>query len=386
MKPKINGVACNLLYFILFIASFAVYVSAQDFRTVRDGIEYAEIMRGTKEEPVHINLLRLDLTKVRLDAVHALDSAIGLEKTSSIAKRHGAFAAINAGFFRLDRSIFAGDATGVLKIDGKVLSESHAGRIALLIQNSPMKTEVSFNHLNVRGTVLIGRQNLELSGINRQRAENELVIFTPEFHRSTLTEPNGLEIVVRGGKIVQILDGKGSNLIPADGFILSANGKKREELLRLAKNGLNVNFQFAHIDFGEGLSTHPIRQLAPFTASEDIVGGVPELIRNGKIEIPWQREKAGKSFVEMRHPRTAVARLKDGKFLMVTVDGRQPDHSVGMNLQELAAFLLEMGATDAMNLDGGGSTTMFLGDKVVNKPSDKEGERSVGDAILVFPR
>ncbi len=89
--------------------------------------------------------------------------------------------------------------------------------------------------------------------------------------------------------------------------------------------------------------------------------------------------------METKHPRTAVAKLKDGKFLMVTVDGRS-ESSGGMSLQQLAEFLLEQGATDAMNLDGGGSTTMFLNGKVVNHPSDKEGERSVGDAILVFPR
>jgi exopolysaccharide biosynthesis protein len=70
----------------------------------------------------------------------------------------------------------------------------------------------------------------------------------------------------------------------------------------------------------------------------------------------------------------------------VTIDGRQPQHSVGINLNELAELLLELGATDAMNLDGGGSTTMFVNGKVVNKPSDKEGERNVSDAILVFPR
>lgn len=72
--------------------------------------------------------------------------------------------------------------------------------------------------------------------------------------------------------------------------------------------------------------------------------------------------------------------------MLVTVDGRQAGYSVGMSLNELAAFLLELGAADAVNLDGGGSTTMFLDGKVVNKPSDKEGERSVSDAILVFPR
>ena len=71
---------------------------------------------------------------------------------------------------------------------------------------------------------------------------------------------------------------------------------------------------------------------------------------------------------------------------MVTVDGRQPGVSVGMNLQELAEYLLSLGATDAMNLDGGGSTTMFLDGRVVNTPSDKEGERKIGDAILVTLR
>src|SRR5688572_4454673 len=118
----------------------------------------------------------------------------------------------------------------------------------------------------------------------------------------------------------------------------------------------------------------------------DLIAGVPQLIKNGKIDITWEQEKASKTFVETRHPRTAVAKLKDGKFLMVTVDGRQPGGSVGMSLYELADYLLSIGAVDAMNLDGGGSTTMVLDGKVVNTPSDKEGERKVGDAILVTLR
>ena len=120
-----------------------------------------------------------------------------------------------------------------------------------------------------------------------------------------------------------------------------------------------------------------------FFKTEDITNGVPQLIKDGKIEITWEQEKASKSFYETRHPRTAVAKLKDGKFLMITVDGRS-EASGGIGLEDLAKLLLELGATDAMNLDGGGSTTMFLDGKVVNKPSDKDGERRVSDAILVF--
>lgn len=131
------------------------------------------------------------------------------------------------------------------------------------------------------------------------------------------------------------------------------------------------------IDFGKGMA---------WNSFEDVTNGVSRLIRTGKIDITWEQEKASRSFAETRHPRTAVAKLKGRKFLMMTVDGRQPGVSVGMSLQELAEYLISLGAVDAMNLDGGGSTTMFLDSKVVNTPSDKEGERKVGDAILVTLR
>jgi exopolysaccharide biosynthesis protein len=68
------------------------------------------------------------------------------------------------------------------------------------------------------------------------------------------------------------------------------------------------------------------------------------------------------------------------------VDGRQPGVSTGMSLEMLAELLLEFGAVEAMNLDGGGSTTMVIHNKVVNRPSDQTGERPVSDAILIFPK
>lgn len=376
------------VYLSLIILAFSV--NAQDFRVLQDGIEYAEVERKTDEMPVKINLLRLDLTKVRLDVVHALDAAIGLEKTSSMATRHGAFAAINAGFFRLDTSIFAGDAAGVLVIDNYLLSESVNNRIALFIDNfEPDQTIVKFAHININEIIRIKNKEFRFSGINRERKENELIKYTPYFHRTTLTDANGLEIVVRKGKISEINAGKGNSIIPQDGFVISASGKMRDEILPFLKVGRKIK-EFTVTPFEASKEGFPNdesnRTTKAFSRSEDITNGVPQLVKDGKIEITWEQEKSSKAFVETRHPRTAVAKLKDGKFLMMTVDGRQPGFSVGMNLNELAAFLLELGAVDAMNLDGGGSTTMFLGGKVVNRPSDKEGERRVGDAILVFPR
>ncbi|MBX7170256.1 MAG: phosphodiester glycosidase family protein [Pyrinomonadaceae bacterium] len=374
---------------IIFLLLLSFSALAQNFQQIADGIEYAEVVRGTEKEPIRANLLRLDLTKVRLDVVHALDAAIGLEKTSSIATRHGAIAAINAGFFRLDKSLFAGDDVGILKIDGDDLSEATNNRIAIFINNTSSKTEVEIEHFTSENFIEIKKEKIKISGINRERKADEIIVFTPFFHRTTLTDSNGTEIIVKKGKITQVLDGKGSSEIPSDGFVISASGKKREEILKTVKIGLKVR-KFGAMGVpmtrNNGVLSIPTKDIFVISAlSEDIVAGVPQLIKNGKIEITWEQEKTNKSFVETKHPRTAVAKLKDGKFLMVTVDGRS-ESSGGMSLQQLAEFLLEQGATDAMNLDGGGSTTMFLDGKVVNHPSDKEGERSVGDAILVFPR
>lgn len=361
-------------YIYLWVIFLCLSISAQDFKVIQEGIEYAEMSREIDKVPVKINLLRLDLTKVRLDVAHALDTAIGLEKTSSIASRYGAIAAINAGFFRIDRSIYEGDDVSTLMVDGKLLSENSNNRIALFIENGKSATTADIGRFSPSLKLSARKLSLPVSGINRERKTDELIIFTPEFHLTTLTNPDGVEITVANGKITQILQGKGSSRIPADGFVVSASGKSRE-----AVKSLKIGDKLAVESDPSSSENIGMKNV------EDIISGVPQLIKDGKIDITWQEEKSSKSFVETKHPRTAVAKLKNGKFLMLTVDGRS-ESSGGIGLQNLAELLLEFGATDAMNLDGGGSTTMFLDGKIVNKPSDKEGERKVGDAILVFPR
>ncbi|MBS1796958.1 MAG: phosphodiester glycosidase family protein [Acidobacteria bacterium] len=363
---------------LIALLVLAAAVAAQDYKTVRDGVEYAELEREIDQTKVRMNLLRLDPTKVRLDVAHAMDNLTGTEKTSSIATRHGAIAAINAGFFRFDASIFAGDPAGVLMIDGKLLSESHNDRIAVLIKNFTARTDVVFAHLNVNYKLTIGKEEIEVSGIDRERKADELVLFTPEFSRTTLTDPQGVEIAVERNRITKISDGRGSTAIPADGFVISASGKLRERLLKIVK--LKEKVKLTRI-----INAKEPKAGFDVLEAEDITNGVAQLLRNGKIDVTWEQEKASKSFYETKHPRTALAKLKDGKILMITVDGRS-ESSGGISLENLARLLLEFGATDAMNLDGGGSTTMFLDGRVVNHPSDKEGERRIGDAILVFTR
>jgi exopolysaccharide biosynthesis protein len=84
-----------------------------------------------------------------------------------------------------------------------------------------------------------------------------------------------------------------------------------------------------------------------------------------------------------RNPRTVAGVTRAGHVLLVTVDGRAPGHSVGASFAEEAAIMRALGARDALNLDGGGSTAMVAGGALLTQPSDATGERPVGDAILV---
>ena len=127
---------------------------------------------------------------------------------------------------------------------------------------------------------------------------------------------------------------------------------------------------------GSGLT---IRWTFGFPNVWDAIGGFPALLSEGlDIVGPCVGSFCG------RNPRTGVGVTADGKILLVVVDGRQPKWSVGASLHEFARILLQLGATDAMNLDGGGSSTMVVNGEVMNRPSDGQ-ERRISTAVLVLP-
>ncbi len=377
-----------LLVFLCSLCVYVVDILAQDFRTLKDGIEYAEVTKEISGRSVNMNILRLDLKKIRLDVHHAKDAAIGTEKTSSIATRHGAFAAINAGFFRLDKSEFAGDPAGILQIDGELLSESEKDRAALAIYNGRKRTKVYFGLANSHAWVSISPNfsSLTVDGINREPKADEAILFTKEFGKLPIPSQNVLKIILSRCRFTcgraKISEDKEATSVPTDGYVFALYGKSAVLLTDDLKKKLTDDFLSVIVS---NISKFVGKKERRIEEADDITNGVSLLVRNRKIQLTWEQEKTNKAFVETRHPRTAVAKLKDGKFLMITVDGRS-EASGGIGLQDLAEYLVSLGAVDAMNLDGGGSTTMFVDGKVVNKPSDKEGERKVSDAILVTPR
>ncbi|OYW18215.1 MAG: hypothetical protein B7Z54_06555, partial [Sphingobacteriales bacterium 12-47-4] len=117
------------------------------------------------------------------------------------------------------------------------------------------------------------------------------------------------------------------------------------------------------------------------------VGGGPVLVQNGEIRISNNEEWkfAGKA-IDDKHPRSAMGYTADGKLVLLVVQGRMPGLAEGASLTQLAQMLKEIGCTEAMNLDGGGSSCLIINGKETIKPSDKEGQRAVPGVFVIVRR
>ena len=166
--------------------------------------------------------------------------------------------------------------------------------------------------------------------------------------------------------------------IPTNGAVLSAygNGSRVKEVQAMAE-GDTVKIL---------LTTLP--RLAGGAAPAMVIGGWPRILRDGEDVAALSATLEGtiSRNAEIRNPRTALGVSRDASTLyLLTVDGRSQT-SVGVTLVELAAIMRRLGAWQAMNFDGGGSTAMVIGAKVVNATSDTGGEREVGNALAIVGR
>lgn len=336
-------------------------------------------------EPLSVWLLRLDPARVDLRAVLANDEVMGTEVVSTIAERHGAIAAINAGFFLPN-----GDPAGVFTIDRRLISDTRRPRGAVGISRDANGVKLIYARLKATATLRIGfgskPTRVPIDGIDTTRIREKLMLFTPSYHEDTDTAVGGLEWVIdrtngRAKFPFQIVSGPhtaGRTKIPPQGFVLSFGGTKRPPALAQLKRGVAASIEVTY----EPLEGEP----EPWASAQDIVGGAGLLIRDGRDITDWSVETFNKGFAEGRHPRTMIGNAADGTIWLITVDGRQPSLSVGMTLEELRALAHRLSLVNALNLDGGGSTTMWVKGGVVNNPSDAAGPRKVSDALLVSPR
>jgi hypothetical protein len=355
--------------FFLWSTTFAVAVEIDE---VAPGLVYEHVKK--EEGPLSIHVLVVDPNLLRISAARALNDGVGRETVSSIADRVGAVAAVNGGFYSMGGR-YDGDPTGVFKTSKGWFSGSHLLRGAIgWTEDARQKT---IGRVRTSWQVRFEDSLLSVNGINRARRASETILYMWAFHRSTLTGPAGTEVLVERGKVREIRTG-GDSPVPPNGFVCSFGAKVDTSVV-------------------EGIEVGMKAEAVPLILSEDessglwsrmeyIVGGTPVLAQDGKAVEEYSTEKVAAGFVQERHPRTAVGFRSDGKWVFVVVDGRQANLSIGMTMAELTGLMLELGCKDALNLDGGGSSTAVLEGMVVNSPSDFGVERPVSDAILILKK
>jgi len=192
-----------------------------------------------------------------------------------------------------------------------------------------------------------------------------------------------VEAVLRDGMVARVR-GPGTGPVPRDGLLLTGTG----DAARFLRNAALPRSR-AEVELRLTASGQPW-DLAQQTL---MVGGGPRLLRGGRVTVtakaegfaPPQAPAFFGTFVAARQPRTLAGVRTDGTVLLVTVDGRRPGWSAGMTLREAARLMRSLGAHDALNLDGGGSSTMTVRGEVVNRPSDRAGERAVSDGVYALP-
>ncbi len=194
---------------------------------------------------------------------------------------------------------------------------------------------------------------------------------------------NSNALAALNGTFFDIANGGSVDYIRADGKVINEN--------RLGKNGKRAGHQESALIFNKGklgISKWDGEQdWEQSLEGEDIMVSGPLLLLNRTVE----KLDPTNAFNKTRHPRTAVALTKNKRVLLITVDGRN-ENSAGMSLFELTKLMIWLNAKDAINLDGGGSTTLWINNYiktgVVNFPSDNrnwdhEGQRKVANVVIL---
>lgn len=330
--------------------------------------------------PITVHLLRLDPSRVVIESALAHGKVTGPEPVEGIAERAGALAAVNGGFFNVKN----GDPTGVLKVRGELVSDyaPMRGAVAIGAPSGRAPLDLLFDRVSARVSIRFkagGRDwSIPVDGVDTTRARGKLMLYTPAYDADTDTAGNGTEWVLDGSplRVVDVQSNVGAARIPRTGVALSYGGLELPDALRALADGVTVVLETTW-------KSASGQAEAALAGADHIVGGAGLLRRAGEVVREWSAEGLkAESFIDVRHPRTMIGKDREGFIWLAAVDGRSQD-SVGMTFADLERLAARLSLTDALNLDGGGSTTMVVKGRVINAPSDPTGPRPVSDAIVV---
>lgn len=295
-------------------------------------------------------------------------------------------AAVNGDFFNRQ-----GVPSGLQISEGEIITSPRVTKISMILRYD--ETVLLTEDVSLNAKLHVGREALEIDAINRTRKATDndhLFLYNTRFGQSTEIPVGGVQVVMAltkpqtdqlkpkqpmQGKIRSISRTVNSTIQPGH-IVLSATGEKAKWLETQLEKNVEVTIDIA---FDQGVDE-----------AKEVISGNTDLahvlLKKGKINDYILDSGYPENL--HRHPRTMLA-VKDQKLHIIIIDGRQPGFSDGITFAEGARYLQDIGMEDAINIDGGGSTTCFvkpLGDDkttLVNQPSDGF-EREVGNALFII--
>jgi exopolysaccharide biosynthesis protein len=342
--------------------------------TIAPGLTLTKIAQ--KKPPLRIFVLTADIsTPLTMDVALAGPRMPARAATSDIAKRNGAIAAVNGDF----GSRFGQPANPFLR-DGQLVRTASSPGILFAVSKDEQNFMIGQPAPLVTATDSAGRTWTIDRWNDGPLGPGEIGAFTPL--GGTLWPPPPAMCSAR--------------LIPTAPFAPSSDGLGFEQPFTVEQRGCfetplpvtgavvlsalpasDEALQLLSLQTGSAVT---LKWSLGWTNVWDAIGGFPLLVKDGQNVVAscttW--------FCSSRNPRTGVGFTADGKIIMVVVDGRQPNWSVGVSLPQLAGIFRQFGATFALNFDGGGSTTMVVKGQVVDRPSLGH-QRPVSTALMVLP-
>jgi hypothetical protein len=340
------------------------------------GVIYSRQLEFTAHGPVvmHVISAPKPVGLYALKPVLSNNAILGRERVTLMQRRvsgEATVAGVNGDLF----SFSDGHPTGAL-IRGGVLDSAPVGfRSSIGIDTDGV---LHVERVQLAGTWQ-GSGQRRILGINEPPRAGRTTLYTPAWGARTPAEDGGAQAILRSfppsapntplaSTVAEYVSG-GNQPIPPDGAVLVARGAQ-------------AGFLAAEAPVGAGMTIR-LTLTPPWTNVPEALGGGPIIVREGK-PVFRSLESFTTAQLTPREPRAGVGQTADGRILLVAVDGRQPGYSSGLTNFELALTMMRLGCVTASALDSGGSTTMAFDGKLLNRPSDRGGERAVAEALTLL--
>lgn len=368
-----------LMIGLLITATWYVNASTPLFSISKtDSVKYYS---KTLDGPFVAHIMEVDLTDENIGFMAWRSGGLitsSRQISDAIAAGHEVYGGVNADFFSFQSTLPIGNQV----TNGEFVYGIHSKRSHVVTFTDG---DVAFEAVSFKGQIETqSGESVSITGVNRHRANDQAMFYNRYYHGVSRNDSTGVELVVSLVNGQKWVAGNTTTVVVDSMKTGYMNASRSQFVISVGRDHPDFN-AYSTFHKGDTLNVFLGFTNNDLTNVDQVVGGGGRILRSG-VDATGENqslEGIGEAFLTNRHPRTLVATNQDrSKAWVVVVDGRQSS-SLGMSFPEMAEMLLDLGAWDAVNLDGGGSSTMIYGNQVVNSPSDATGERAVANVFMV---